>query len=54
MDLPVVHYDAERVASPNPRGETPYEAFEEVRQDLLEACRRFGAAGPDGSPKNMK
>jgi hypothetical protein len=52
----VVHYTADRVSNPNPRGDTPYAEFEAVRQDIIATCRRFGVTGPDegpdGWPKN--
>ena len=46
----VEHYDVKHVPNPSPTGTTPYQRFEEVRQTLVEVCRRYGVTGPDDDP----
>jgi hypothetical protein len=47
MQIIVEHYSADRVPNPNPAGETSYEEFWRVRQEVATVCRRYGITGPD-------
>ena len=47
--MPVVRYDVDHVANPNPAGSTSFEDYHEVRGALVICSRRHGPTGPLGA-----
>lgn len=54
MSLAIVHYDADYVANPSPKGETPVEEFWRVRASVLAASQQHGETGPESKSDNPR
>lgn len=47
MSVPVAYYDSSYVPNPNPKGETPFEEFWNVRLAILATTQEHGETGPE-------
>jgi hypothetical protein len=54
MKLPVIHYDADYVPNPNPKGRTPFKEFWQVRGAVLETSQSVGETGPETDARSPR